>query len=74
MSGQGMSEEFNKIIYKGGLQKLFPKNNAELYSWNVKIDAGEYCLKDFSSKNLTENEMECLKNYHFKNQVLMKLH
>lgn len=69
-----MNQEFNKIIYRGGLQKLFPKNNTELYSWNVKIDAAEYCLKDFSSRNLNENEMECLKNYHFKNQVLMKLH
>jgi len=74
MSGQEMTDELSKIIYKGGLQKLFPKNNAELYSWNVKIDAGEYCLKDFNSKTLTDSEFECLRNYHFKNQVLMKLH
>lgn len=74
MSEKEFNNNLNQLIYQGGLQKHFPKNNAEKYAWNLMVDAGEYCLNDFSTNQLTQDEFDCLKQYHFKNQVLMNLH
>jgi len=74
MSEKEFNENLNKLIYQGGLQKHFPKNNAEKYAWNLMVDAGNFCLKDFSTNVLSNVELDCFKNYHFKNQVLLRLH
>lgn len=73
MSAEQINIDFNRIFYQGGLQKHFEKNYAEKYAWNVMVDAGDYCLNDFASKELSQSELDCFKNYHFKNQVLLRL-
>ncbi len=74
MSDNQISDNLNKLIYQGGLQKHFAKNYAEKYSWNIMNDASNFCLKDFSDSTLSESELDCLRNYHFKNQVFMVIH
>ncbi len=74
MSEQNFNDNLNKLIYQGGLQKHFPKNNAEKYTWNLLVDAGDFCLNDFSTNTLSHAELDCFKNYHFKNQVFLRLH
>lgn len=74
MSQKDFNDNLNKLIYQGGLQKHFSKNNAEKYSWNLMVDSGDFCLKDFSTNVLSKAESDCFKNYHFKNQVFLRLH
>lgn len=74
MSEKEFNEDLNKLIYHGGLQKHFPKNNAEKYAWNLMVDASDFCLNDFTTSVLSQAEADCLKNYHFKNQVFLRLH
>jgi len=74
MSESEFNNNLNKIIYRGGLQKHFPKNNAEKYAWNLIVDSSHFCLKDFSTNILSQAELNCFMNYHFKNQVFLRLH
>ena len=42
MSDNQISDNLNKLIYQGGLQKHFAKNYAEKYSWNIMNDASNF--------------------------------
>ena len=65
-------ENLNKL-FMGGMQRHFPRNEAQLYKNLFSIDVSSYCIKDYSSKDLTDVEIECVERLAKKNIDFMNL-
>lgn len=46
-------------FYSGGMQRYFPKNEAQIYMAKFTLDLAGYCLNDFTSSEINDNEKEC---------------
>lgn len=64
---------FNRILYTGGLQRYFPRNEAQIYKSQFTLDVANYCLKDFSSNELNEIEIGCVERLSKKNIEFLNL-
>lgn len=65
-------ENLNKL-FMGGMQRHFPRNEAQLYKNLFTIDVSSYCIKDFSSKDLTDVEIDCVERLAKKNNEFINL-
>lgn len=63
----------NKLLYAGGIQRYFPRNEAQIYKSQFTLDVANYCLKDFSSNELTETEIGCVERLSKKNIEFLNL-
>lgn len=62
-----------KKFYAGGIQRYFPRNEAQVYKSTFTLDVSNYCLKDFSSNDLTESEINCVNRLAQKNNEFFNL-
>ena len=51
------NRQYQRLFY-GGLQKHYPRNEAGQYKNLFTIDVSSYCLKDFSTNELSESEIK----------------
>lgn len=63
----------NRLIYAGGIQRYFPRYEAQIYRSQFSLDVTNYCLKEFSSGDLTENEIGCVERLSKKNAEFLNL-
>lgn len=59
-------------LYSGGLQKYFLRNEAQIYMNNWVLDVSNYCLRDFSNSDLSQEEQDCARSLSEKNFTLLK--
>lgn len=58
-------------LYSGGMQQYFPRNEAHVYKNNFTLDVSSYCIKDLTSNNLSQNEINCIENLVVKNKEFL---
>lgn len=56
-----MENKFLKHAYAGGMQPHFPKNEAQVYMAKFTLDVANYCFKDYNSKEMSNQEIQCAK-------------
>jgi len=60
-------------LFMGGIQKHFPRNEAQAYKNLFTLDLASYCLRDFSINDLSESEVQCVERLAKKNNEFMNL-
>jgi len=65
------NKEILQKIYRGGLQDHIEQDEVQVYLNNLRNDCVDYCFKDFTKKNLSDNEKLCVKNFMAKNFFLL---
>lgn len=67
------NDKFLKKLYAGGMQRHFPKNEAQIYMAKFTVDVASYCFNDFSTSDLTDTEVNCSKRLSKLNNKLINL-
>jgi len=60
-----------QLFYQGGLQKYFPRDEAQIYLNNLYLDSLKFCVKDFSLNEPSKKEQECVKSFFTKSYQLL---
>ncbi len=65
------TQDLNKLLYQGGLQNYFPREEGRIYVNNLFVDSLKNCVSKFDSNMPTNDETMCIKNYMMKNYALL---
>jgi len=60
-----------KLFFQGGLQRYFPRDEAQIYLNNMFLDSIKFCVKDFKSAEIKNEEKDCVRNFLSKNYELL---
>ncbi len=60
-----------QLFFQGGLQKYFPRDEAQIYLNNLLLDSVKFCVKDFSANEPSDAERDCVKGFVTKNYQLL---
>jgi hypothetical protein len=67
------NDKILKKLYSGGMQRHFPKNEAQIYMAKFTLDVANYCFNDFSTNDLNDSEIKCAKKLTKLNNKLINL-
>ena len=66
-------ERLMNKLYKGGMQRHFPRNEAQIYMGKFTLDVASYCFNSFDTTELTNEEQSCAERLVAKNKEFMNL-